>query len=392
MYTDFDKDLPAAKNVAELRQQYDTIDAYTDRTDLMKNYLKQKAATRSLLQSVGTAGYGNYFYDNAHKKDSWLPHKYKDDDVEDIPAWMNKGEQGVPEWVDLSDSRRKKEVDNQNVYSDFITEWTFDPPSDTISEYGKAHGMTDKQRQKLEDDRVKAAQDFSNIQDQTQLDGIPFNNRVKTGKRAFNAYWSKKIKRRNNKIRVMQRIKELHDAMDQNEAGFGWHDKEDTPYVDKTTTMMGEEVTYQKVVEWINSDKTAPEYELGEPSRAHFYKALLEGVYSWAPKNLTLDEENLPDKYIQGLEPTFKHMLAHLDPADRQRADRLHNMAHAPDTAAYMEKYHPDAKQDVDVAKDAAGTTELFSDWDLPYEKNVNQVKFNNHLHRQMDFGVSEDV
>ena len=190
----------------------------------------------------------------------------------------------------------------------------------------------------------------------------------------------------------MTRIKELHDSIDQQaEENMPWREEDDTPYVDKPTTASGKTVTYPMVLGWINGQDTAPEYELGEPSRSHFYKALLEGVYSWAPKDLVLDEKNLPDKYIAGQEETMKHMLKHLDPKYRQQADRLHNMAHAPDTEAYMEKYHPH-QSNTDIAQDASGTKELFSDWDLPYEKNLNQVKFNGMIHSQMDFGVSEDV
>ena len=170
-----------------------------------------------------------------------------------------------------------------------------------------------------------------------------------------------------------------------------WHEKGDTPYVDKPTTASGEKVTYQKVLGWIQSGDTAPEYELGEPSRAHFYKALLEGDYSWAPKNITIDEKNLPHGYLEGREETFKHMLQNLDPADRQRADRLHNEVHNPDTEEYMERFHPN--QDVDsIAKDAAGTRELFNDWDLPYDKHLNKVMFNHQIHSQMSFGSAQDV
>ena len=409
MYNDFAKDLPPAQNADELRQQYATINAYSDRTELMKDYLKQKAATRSLLRSVGVAGYGDYFSDAAHKKgdydknslslDGLLPHKYDDDSMYEVPAWLNKDEAGIADWIDLSDARRKKESDTPDKYSSFIDGWSnvsvYGDPNKVIDDFGKLHGMTIEQRKKIEDDRRRAEQDLSDIQDQTLLDDIPFNNRVKTGKRAFNAYWSKKITRRNKKLQIMQRIQELHESIDKEEIEqrkFGFQNKE-TPYTDKPTMGSGELVTYEKFLSWVGPDsKTAPEYELSEPSRAHVYKALLEGVYSWAPDNITIDEENLPDGYLRGYENTFRHMLENLDPADRQRADRMHNQVHAPDTAAYMAKYHPDAKEDVDLAQDAAGTRELFSDWDLHYEKNINKVKFNNHIVRQMDFGVSEGV
>jgi hypothetical protein len=68
-------------------------------------------------------------------------------------------------------------------------------------------------------------------------------------------------------------------------------------------------------------------------------------------------------------------------------------MVHSPDTEDYLERYHHTTQMsNAQLAKDASGTTELFGDWDLPYEKRMNEVKFNNHIHRQMDFGVSEGV
>ena len=83
-------------------------------------------------------------------------------------------------------------------------------------------------------------------------------------------------------------------------------------------------------------------------------------------------------------------MLNSLDPSLRQRADRLHNLVHQPDTDAYMQRYH--STDSAKVASDSAGTTELFSDWDLPYKKGLDQVRFNGHIQTQMSFGVSDDV
>jgi hypothetical protein len=75
------------------------------------------------------------------------------------------------------------------------------------------------------------------------------------------------------------------------------------------------------------------------------------------------------------------------------KADRLHNAVHSPDTAEYLQQFHHTAKMDnAELARDAAGTSELFDDWAIPYEERLNQVKFNNQLHTQMRFGVSEDV
>jgi hypothetical protein len=398
-YNDYEKDLPPAQNAAELRQQYETINGYTDRTETMKDYLKQKAATRSIMRSVGVAGYGDYFTDKAYKnapgkdwemnmydKDTMslaglLPH-YDDDGVRIVPAWLNKGEQGIPDWMDLNDSRRKKETKQATIYSEFVEDHNFVDPNDVIEQFGKAHAMTDKERTQKEKQRVDDVMDVGDIEDQTKVDKIIASNRVREGTRKFrrfnvnDRYWAKRIKRRNNKVQTLQRIREMHEGI---LGEYAFHDvNEEAVYQDHPTDSQGNIVTYQMVLDWINSDKTAPEYELGEPSRAHFYKSLLEGVYSWAPKNIKIDEENLPDNYLKGQEDTFKHMLANLDPADRQRADRLHNEVHKPDTAAYIQKYHSD---DTHLAHDQSGSVELSSDWDIAYAKNVNKVRFNGRTH-----------
>ena len=74
----------------------------------------------------------------------------------------------------------------------------------------------------------------------------------------------------------------------------------------------------------------------------------------------------------------------------RQRADRLHNAVFTPETKAYMERYHHNENTpNMDIAKDASGTTELFDDWSQPYKTKLNSVKFNGMLHTQMDFGDS---
>ena len=72
----------------------------------------------------------------------------------------------------------------------------------------------------------------------------------------------------------------------------------------------------------------------------------------------------------------------------RNKAQKLYDMVYAPDVKKYTEKFQSD---DRNLAHDAAGTVELFDDWDLPYETHLNQVKFNNHIHHQMDYDVTED-
>jgi hypothetical protein len=153
------------------------------------------------------------------------------------------------------------------------------------------------------------------------------------------------------------------------------------------------DMTYEKFLEFVNDPTANIESILGEPSIVNVYEKFLTGKYDWAPSNKTLNEYNLPKGYLQGREESFKPMLQKLNPSLRQAADRLHNQVHKPDTEEYIEKYHHQAGMtNPQLAKDMAGTTELFSDWNLHYEKRMNQVKFNNHIHSQMSFGVSETV
>ena len=93
---------------------------------------------------------------------------------------------------------------------------------------------------------------------------------------------------------------------------------------------------------------------------------------------------------LKGQEGTFKSLLDHLDPSLRQRADRIHNEAHKPQTTEYLQQHR--AVNTDNIAKDASGTMELFNDWSLPYDKDLNKVTFNNRLHTQMSFGVAEEI
>ena len=77
----------------------------------------------------------------------------------------------------------------------------------------------------------------------------------------------------------------------------------------------------------------------------------------------------------------------------RLKADRLHNMVHQPDTEDYMDRFHPTTgMSSTQLARDAAGTAELFDDWSIPYTKNMNKVSFNNMIHKQIDFGTGDTV
>ena len=96
---------------------------------------------------------------------------------------------------------------------------------------------------------------------------------------------------------------------------------------------------------------------------------------------------NLPAFQVSGNENEFQDMLQNIPGEHRQRANRLHDLAHKKATESYMQRYHTtDSKT---VSKNS-NNFELFNDWSLPYDQNVDKVMFNNHLHTQMNFGVSD--
>ena len=116
-------------------------------------------------------------------------------------------------------------------------------------------------------------------------------------------------------------------------------------------------------------------------------------MYWWQPNN-DLTDDIMPPGYIESMSDQqkegFKPMLEAIqqDNTLRDKAQTLYDRVYAPTVDKYMEKFHSDPKN---MATDAAGVTELFDDWSLPYEKRQNQVKFNNQIHHQMDFNVQED-
>ena len=52
LYVDEAKSLPAATTAEELAAQYSTINGYTDRTPIQKNFLLQKAEKAGLLKEA----------------------------------------------------------------------------------------------------------------------------------------------------------------------------------------------------------------------------------------------------------------------------------------------------------------------------------------------------
>ena len=392
MYNDYAKDLPPAQNYDELKAQLDLIQGYDDRTKAQKFYLQNKSAVRYIMKQAGDMGYGNDIWERLHetnwKKTHYMSSSaYKMKDIPDVPAWINKGEAGIPDWIELSNYRRGREDKSPEVYEEYIKQLQEQVGQDVdkiIEDNGKAF-------QKKYVPEVPTRNEISE-----GVSTIPFNNMVKTGKKTMVKYWSKRYRRMKAKADMLERMRLAHllQIDEENESYIAkWHDRpEEEPFVDHKKDILGGDVTYQRFLDWIADPADSPEYRLGEPSMQHVYKALLNGVYSWAPKNLVLDEENLPDGYIIGHEEEYKPMLAALDPSLRQQADRLHNMVHTPQTQEYIQRYHTADRTNDEIAKDASGTTELFNDWALPYENGLHQVKFNGMLHTQMDFGVQELV
>jgi hypothetical protein len=405
-YVDWNKDLKPAENVDQLREQYAIIDGYKDRTTLERNYLIQKASTRAMMWKVGRAGYAKRFADKTHTENPMvfgsggykkvfaglkglLPSYSDVYDIDELPAYLNKDEDGVPAWMPLDTDRRKKQVGSGERMATFITDSLFYDPNDKISEFGEHHSKTKTERDKvIEVERAKTKQELT----APDVGEIPFNNIVKTGKRAMNRYWGKVIRRRQKKLHMLAVIKEYkttEHVVETHVASVPYEETTDV-FRDVQYDVHGNKVTLEMVYGWIADPTTSPEIELQEPSLAHFYQTLLENKYSWAPKDLEFDERLLPTGYLKGIEGTFKTLLENLDPKLRQRADRIHNEVHKPETSEYLQQHR--AVNPDNIAKDSSGTLELFSDWELPYDPNLRKVTFNNRLHTQMSFGPAEEV
>jgi hypothetical protein len=404
-YADWDKDIPPAGNLEELRQQYALINSYTDRTNLQKNYLKQKAATRSMLKAVSSAGYGSGFYDTVHKSKGddfslkgLLPWASDPASVEALPAWINKGEDGVPDWIDLSSGRRAKTDDTAKYFDTFLSWYQYVDPNKKISDFGKLHGMTKSEKdKKIEDDKAKMREDLQ-TDIVRELSPVIAPPKMRGDMTREDWYLLQMFKKKQRRIKIKEdwkaKLKTVHERLTGEDL---WMIPEEQP-ADKWEDYGVEDygdMTYEKFIELVNNPMESVPNRLQERSLAHVYENLLLGNYKWAPKNLVLDQQNLPSYILQGSEDSFKPMLASIskDSDLRQRADRLHNLVHKPDTQEYLERYHHTAQMsNPELSKDASGTTELFSDWAEPYEKRQNVVRFNGMIHTQMDFGVSETV
>ena len=68
LYLDTSKSLDTADDAAELQQQMDTINGYSDRSDAQKTYLRQKQITRYWIQQIESRGGSQAFLDSMFGK------------------------------------------------------------------------------------------------------------------------------------------------------------------------------------------------------------------------------------------------------------------------------------------------------------------------------------
>ena len=208
-------------------------------------------------------------------------------------------------------------------------------------------------------------------------------------KRAIEASLKAGEDSRNAEALKQEALRKSRAEIDYNENRLDKLDRDEVLYDPETN----KRIDYARVMQAINDPHDSPDLLLNETSLPMFYEKYLKGMYSWQP-NSNLTEGIMPPGYIESLPPSlkegFKPMLEAVqeDNTLRGRAQGLYDKVYAPTVEKYVEKFHPDP---ANLAKDAAGVTELFDDWSLAYEKRHNQVKFNNQIHTQMDFNVQED-
>jgi hypothetical protein len=202
------------------------------------------------------------------------------------------------------------------------------------------------------------------------------------------------FQKRQRRIKIKEdwkaKVKRFHERTIAGEQEYGGLTpiEEEVDHPQETYDPQGK-MTYEKFKKLVHDPNMSVENELQEPSIVHVYEKFLTGQYAWAPSDTTLNEDNLPANLIKGHEESFKPFLQSIseDAGLRLKADRLHNFVHQPDTEEYLQRYHHTAQMsNPELAHDGAGTTEVLDDWAEPYETRMNTVRFNNNVHRQMDF------
>ena len=135
-YLDLAKALPPAKSYEELQAQYLAIDNYTDRTEIQKDYLRSKSATRYEMNYISDMGFGAELYNSLVRVTDWnttagsgyktdkgiLPNQLDshrteqgyymlfDNPYNNIPAWLNEKdghlEEVFPAWMTIDSWQR----------------------------------------------------------------------------------------------------------------------------------------------------------------------------------------------------------------------------------------------------------------------------------------------
>jgi len=153
----------------------------------------------------------------------------------------------------------------------------------------------------------------------------------------------------------------------------------------------GKKITYANFLKRVQEPAFDPD-NVGVSSTADMLLGLLQRSAHWVPRNLALNEHNLPAKMIAGTENHYKPFLEMLDdmPDIKANAEHLHDLVYTPATEKYMERYHPTTgMSNKQIAKDYSGV-ELFDDWSLPFKHMQNSVLVNHQIHTRMDFGFDE--
>ena len=320
--------------------------------------------------------------------------------IKALPAWLNKGEAGLADWIDLSEDHRKfedKSTDRFITFGEDSAETLGYSPETKIlkagedfkriTEFGKKSPSDQK---KILDAHTKGTIDkYSSDVSHSGLSGLDGYMIIK--KKEYEAM----IKKMGRPVSTLPGIDEdidpvlkeheVHDSM--TEATDVWAG--DWGHFDWGSS--SEDVTYEKVLEWIADPGTSASAKLGFSSDKEFYKAFINKTFDWQP-HANIDEYNLPG--IEGNEDHFKPLLEDIKTDDtlRQRADRLHNLVYKPSTTEYFDRYHLAASDSTKYASDSSSNLELYDDYELPYASHLHRVKFNSQIHSQMDFGVMETV
>jgi hypothetical protein len=409
IYSDFAKDLPIASSFEQLQTQYTAIRNYTDRTSLQKQYLQEKAGVRYLMGFSNKMGYGADLYDVVHEKSDdtqkdafyqgtkygLLPSAYRGMDfqrgastnLKEVPAWVNKGETPLDASLfDLAGWQTEAEKKYTRNYDEFVTDTYGDlgyDPEDII----RLKGIETRSRY-LATQLAKTKEEEQTVKPKTEQTKTEQTEETKTGWRKGE---KRPMKKRDPKVKglkddwVWQQISDFnHMSMEDD-----LHDQlpywlKRNPHEEIIGAILhdGRPMSYTKYLQLVQSGEFRPS-DIGAHNLADMAEALLKGEQPWIPKNLKLNEQNLPANLVRGNEHQFHALLNQLDdnPALKNNADHLHELVEEPKRQAYMAKYHPNT---------TGGPENLTDDWSLPFIHKQNSVEFNHQIHHQMDFGIDE--